>query len=189
MAKGFYTPHPLDTTFSWNTRSSGEGTTSRSLYALDVTGSQINSYFPVVCGDRCKYTHPLPVQNEKKTHPPASVAVGGGVCVADKHPASRHGILTMFPFGAGVLSCCQNNTAPNLPSLRSPLRTDSPTAQYTFCGTVLLFGRFGFNESTCYYTQDSHYCRLHRHSHEGFCVGNTFAYLLERIWYCSNSRV
>ena len=67
-----------------------------------MTGSQINSYFPVVCGGLCKHTPPLPVQNEKKTHPPASVAVGGGVCVADKHPASRHGILTMFPFGEGI---------------------------------------------------------------------------------------
>lgn len=76
--------------------------TSRSLYALDVTGSQINSHFPVVCGPISECLWALPVQNEKKTHPPASVAVGGGVCVADKHPASRHGMLTMFPFGAGI---------------------------------------------------------------------------------------
>ena len=42
-----------------------------------------------------------------------------------------------------------------------PLRTDSPTSQCSYGGTVLLFGRLRSHQTTCYYTQDLHYWFLH----------------------------
>lgn len=73
--------------------------------------------------------------------------------------------INRLPFcGAGRTPRTRRPAAPHTRShapVWAPLRTDSPTSQCSYGGTVLLFGRLRSHQTTCYYTQDLHYRNLH----------------------------